>query len=263
MDTRKKLPKLFTRIGMIAVALAIPPLVFSQTTQEVLTNLAEQIAERRARVDELSAEVQETRDRYNDQVRSLAAQIADVEVQINREELRLDQVEQDITRAQEAIAAAREGVTDVEPLVATALARLRTYIETALPFQSEDRLEEVATLERLLSEGDLEAQTVLTRLWNTIDAEFRMTEEIGLYRQVVSVGGDEQLAEVARLGMVMLFFKTFDDRYGYAQPTGSGEWEYTLARNRAEQDQLEELFESLRRNLREGFFTLPNPYREL
>lgn len=257
---KREATRRLNRLAIIAIAVALPPIVFAQTTQEVLVNLAEQIAERRARVESLQDEIQQTREEYNEEVRSLATQIADVEVQINREELRLAQIQQDIQRARQAIAAAQESVAEVEPLVRTTLEQLRTYIRTALPFQVEDRLAEVDTLERLLDDGNLDAQTILTRLWNTVESEFRLTEESGLFRQTIQVAGDQQLAEVARLGMVMLFFRTFDDRFGYAVPDSAGEWRYVVARSREESDQIEELFESLRRNLREGFFTLPNPY---
>jgi hypothetical protein len=234
--------------------------LFSQTTQEVLANLAGQIAERRARVEALSDQVQQTRDEYNERVRSLSTQIADVEVQINREELRLDQIEQDLDAARQAIAEAQGSVADVEPMVATILTQLRTYITNALPFQTEDRLAEVSNLETLLADGSLEPQTIVTRTWNTVEAEFRLTQESGLFRQTILVGGERQLAEVARLGMVMLYFRTFDEQFGYAVPDGSGGWDYAIAPTREERDSIENLFDSLRRNLREGFFTLPNPY---
>jgi hypothetical protein len=122
-----------------------------------------------------------------------------------------------------------------------------------------ERISEVETLERLLREGNLETQTVLTRVWNMVEAEYRLTSESGIYRQTIEVGGEEQLSEVARLGTVLLYFRTFDDRYGYAVPTPDG-WRYQLARNRQERQKLQTLFDSLRRNLREGFFDVPNPY---
>ena len=259
---RKTRSKTLQRIALVAIALGLPALLFAQTTQEVLPNLAEQSAERRARVEDLQQEIQQTRQDYDEQVRSVAAQVADVEVQINREELRLAQIEQDIVQAQQSIAAAQDTVADVDPLVRTALTDLRTYIESALPFQVTDRLEQVDQLERLLNDDNLEAQTILTRLWNAVESEYRLTEESGLFRQTITVGGEEQLAEVARLGMIILYFKTFDDQYGYARPAGGSQWEYVTAGSREERDRIETLFEELRRNLREGFFTLPNPYED-
>lgn len=258
---RRRIARTATTVLVLALA---PVLVFPQTTQEVLSNLAQQIVERRARVETLSDEVAQTREAYAEQVRSLAAQIADVEVQTNRERLQLLQLDQDLERARAEIAAAEGSVTDVEPIVRTALAAYRTYVREALPFQTEDRLAEIDNLEQILDDGNVEPRTVLTRLWNTVQSEFRLAGESGLFRQTIEVEGESQLAEVARLGMVLMYFRTFDDRYGYVVPVGGGRWEYLVATNREEARQISELFEGLRRNLREGFFDLPNPYgREL
>jgi hypothetical protein len=62
------------------------------------------------------------------------------------------------------------------------------------------------------------------------------------------------------MGMVLMYFRTFDDRYGYVTPAGDGQWNYVVVDNRENARQISDLFEGLRRNLREGFFTLPNPY---
>jgi hypothetical protein len=257
---RRRTARKLRRAAWIAVALGATPMVaFSQTTQEVLTNLAQQIADRRGRVESLSEEVAQTRERYNEEVRSLAAQIADVEIQINRERLRLQQIEQDVERLAEEAAVAEGAVIDVEPIVRTALARYRSYVETALPFQVEDRLDGIDRLEDVLEDGNVDPQTVLTRLWNTVQSEYRLTGESGLFRQTIVVNGEEQLAEVARLGMVLMYFRTFDDRYGVVVPSGD-EWRYVLVEDRTAARQIAELFDGLRRNLREGFFTLPNPY---
>ena len=247
------------RLILIAALLATTSGAFSQTTQEQLTNLANRIAEQRARVEALSDEVQQTREQYNERVRSLSSQIADVEIQINREGLRLDQINQDLESARALVEEAEGSVTDLEPIIRAALDQYRNYVNRGMPFQLDGRRSEIDNMFRLLAEGNIEEATVLTRVWNTVESEYRLTEESGLFRQTITVAGEEQLAEVARLGMVLMYFKTFDDRYGYVVPGDNG-WTYELAADREEALQIEELFEGLRRNLRQGFFDLPFPY---
>ena len=158
------------------------------------------------------------------------------------------------------ISVAEGAVIDVEPIVRTALEQYRTYVRRALPFQTEDRLAEIDNLEQILSDGNVEPQTVLTRLWNVVQSEYRLTGESGLFRQTIEVNGEEQLAEVARLGMVLLYFRTFDDQYGYAVPTSDTGWRFVPVDDRDAARNISVLFEEFRRNLREGFFDLPNPY---
>ena len=257
--TKSKFTSISTVAWVVIAIVGLPVLVFPQETQDALTNLARRIAEKRAQVESLSDEVQLTKTEYNEELRSLETQIADVEIQINREELRLRQIAQDLQEARRSIERTRTSGEDLEPIVAQTLVRLKSYIRNGLPFQIEERVAEVETLERLLSEGNMAAETILTRLWNMIESEFRLTSESGIYRQTVEIQGEAQLAEVARLGTVLLYFKTFDDRFGYAVPSGS-DWSYTLVTDRERSQQIEKLFDSLRRNLREGFYTIPNPY---
>lgn len=249
------------RLVALLAALIVPLGAQAQTTQETLTTLAQRISEKRAQVEDLSNQVDLAKTQYNEQLRSLAAQRGDVETQINREQLRLSQIEQDLEQARAEISRTRSSVEDLEPLVAQVLVQLRSYISQGLPFQVPERLGEVETLEQLLQEGSLETELLLTRIWNMVESEFRLTSESGLYRQTITVAGEDQLAEVARLGTVMLYFRTFDGRYGFASPTEDG-WTYVIAEGREGQQQLATLFDSLRRNLREGFFTVPNPYNE-
>lgn len=264
--TNARIRKPSRRVAPIATVVIgltfLPVLVFSQTGGEALANLAEQIAERRARVEELSDQVETEKQRFNEELRSLETQIADVEVQIGREERRLAQIDQEIEEARQEMRRTRTSVADVAPLVEGILADMKSHIRSGLPFQVEERIAEVETLERLLREGNLETQTILTRTWNMVEAEYRLSTESGIFRQRITLDGEEQLAEVAKLGTVLLYFRTFDDRFGYAVPAGDGEWSYRAAAGRDERQALQTLFDSLRRNLREGFFDVPNPYSE-
>lgn len=243
----------------VVIAVALPFVAFPQESQEALANLARRISQKRAQVESLSDEVQQTKNQYNEELRSLETQIADVETQINREELRLRQVEQDLQEARRQIERARTSGDEIDPLVAQVLTQLKGYIRNGIPFTVAERVAEVEELEQMLADGNVQSQTILTRTWNMVESEFRLTSESGIYRQTIEVGGEQQLAEVARLGTVLLYFKTFDDRYGYAVPAGE-EWTYEFAKNREETQQISNLFDSLRKNLREGFYAIPNPY---
>jgi len=239
-------------LGMLSIG------VYAQDNQEALENLAAQIAEKRSQVESLSNRLDLLKADYNEKLRSIGTQRADVETQIKREELSLTQVQRDIKEFTARIQENRASMEDIEPLVASVISQTRRYIRAGLPFQVEGRLKELDTLEQMLQEDKLDAGTVLARLWNTLESEFRLTRESGLYRQTIELNKEPQLAEVARLGMALMYFKTFDEEYGYVIPTPNG-WVYTLADSREEEKQIEIIYDSLRKNLREGFFLLPNP----
>mgnify|MGYP006280881327 FL=1 len=241
---------------------AVPTVLFAQDVDNgALQALAQRISEKRAELEELSDELDLTKTEFNERLRSLSTQTADVEALINREELQLAQVEDDIAEVQREIDRARSGSLDVSPVVDELTERVRAYIEAGIPFQRSQRLETVATIERLRADGSLGDQTALTRLWNIVDSEFRLVGDSGLYRQTISLQGEEKLAEVARLGMVLLYFRTLDGQVGTAIPV-DGSYRYETVTDPDSRRQIEELFDALQRNLRQGFFTVPNPYRQ-
>ena len=232
--------------------------VYGQDVDSALRDLAKQVAEKRSEVESLSNELELMKTDYNERMRSLATQRADIETQINREELRLAQIQRDLAEYRATIVNSRTSIEGIEPLVSEILGDVRGYIKTGLPFQVPGRLGEIETLERLLVDGSLEADKILARTWNFLDSEFRLTRESGIYHQTILLDDQLQLAEVARLGMVFLYFKTLDDKYGFVVRSPNG-WRYTRSRTREEDRQIAFLFDSLRKNLREGYFTIPNP----
>ena len=232
--------------------------IYAQDADSAFRDLAQQIAEKRSEVESLSDELELMKTDYNERMKSLATQRADVETQINREELRLAQFERDLAEYRATITTSRTSIEGIEPLVFDVLGNMRDYIEAGLPFQVPGRLGEIETLERLLVDRSLEADKILARTWNFLDSEFRLSRESGIYHQTILLDGQLQLAEVARLGMVFLYFKTLNDKYGFVVRSPEG-WRYTRSRSREEDRQIALLFDSLRKNLREGFFTIPNP----
>lgn len=236
-------------------------LVTAQNNDETLINLANQIAERRSQVEVLSARLDLIKTENNEELRSLASQKADLETQIKREEIRLQQVDRDMEQYRTRLEDNRASMAEVEPLVRNLLLGLKEYIAWGIPFQAPQRTAEVEKLLEMLEDGRVDSSSILSRTWNMVESEFRLAAENGLYRQTIELNGEEQLAEVARLGMVMLFFHGFDDDYGYAVRTPDG-WEYRRLEDRKSKEQLAVLFESFTKNLREGYFELPNPRAE-
>lgn len=241
-------------------AMVLTPLV-AQTSQESLSALALKITEKRSQVEALTSELELLKTSFNEDLRSLAAQKADVETQINREKLRIDQLERDLAEVRQRLSVDQGQLADSLPLVVRVLERLRMYVSTALPFQREGRLAEVDTLIRLADGESIEPGTLLARVWNLMESEYRLSGENGLYRQSLVIEGREQRVEVARLGMVFLYFRTPDGRVGMAVPGAQG-WSYRVETNTERRKAIESLMDSLRKNLKEGYFVLPYPYAQ-
>lgn len=218
--------------------------------------LAKKLVALRSDVEALQAELDELKSAHTARMRSLAAQRSELEVSQRREELKVKRLKRGLANAREQ--ARRAGAYDDElrPVLEQALAATRSYIKTSLPFQAPERLVELKEIETQYRTQVLPGSKALARLWAFYEDEIRLASENGMHRQVVNVGNEEFLADVIRLGMVMLFFRT-DTDVGYAV-SESGRWTYRTATSSADQAQIRTLFESFDKQIRTGYFELPN-----
>ena len=143
-------------------------------------------------------------------------------------------------------------------IVKSSIASVRRSIESGLPFKTGERLAALAKIEEQLDQGLSSPEKATARLWAMIEDELRLTRENGLYRQTVKIDGEESLVEVARLGMVAMYFRTNDGRVGKTLRSDNG-WTYELIKDEVKEEQVEMLFDAFKKQIRAGYFELPNP----
>jgi hypothetical protein len=219
--------------------------------------LAKRLAELRAEVEELSGEVDSKKAGIDAKLRSIRSQKADLEMQIQREETRLAQLRQAVAKHRERIDGQKKTEDDLEPAVLGSIADVRATVENSLPFKRSERLAELDKLDKQLTDGLISPQKATSRLWQFVEDELRLSRENGLYRQIVEVDGEEVLADVARVGMVAIYFKTEDGRFGAARQTDEG-WAWHKLSGEHSSEQVRHLFDSFKKNIRVGYFEIPN-----
>lgn len=245
--------RLLRLVTCVVLALSLSP----ASGQDSLDALAEELVALRGEVESLNAELSGVQEQHRAEMNSLAAQRGDLEATRRREELRIRQLEQDLAdnraRAEQAGVAGESLI----PVAAEIIAAMQRQIESGFPFRIEDRQRALADIRAQLESGALDPPRVVNRLWRLYEDELRLTRDNGLYSQVIPVGGSNVLADIAKLGAVALYFQTRDGRSGLVERTGSG-WRYRVAESRTDRDRIENLFDSLRKQIRTGYFELPN-----
>lgn len=222
-----------------------------------ISALASRLASLRGEVESLSAELSDKTQAMQDQLRSQARQKAELELELSREKARLQKLRLSAAEKQKEIAADKAAGQALEPLLTRNLEAVRDYVKRALPFRTQERLAELDKLDEQRKAGLLTPQRALMRLWTFIEDEFRMTRENGLFRQIIELDGQEQLADVVRVGTVALYFRTDDERMGHVVKDGSA-WAFREVTGKEERRQIAGLFDSFKKQIRVGFFTLPN-----
>ncbi len=244
-----------TLLTLIAASAAI--LLASPTLAGELDRLAEALSLIRGEVEVLSTEIRDLSEERRTRLRSLSTQRADLELEVKREELRLRQLE-DQKQAlknrsdQEAANSARLG-----PAAEQAIATVRTSVQDTLPFQRQERLAELDALRDQLKEGLITPQQALWRLWERVEDEQRLSRENAIHQQIIELDGEPVLADVARLGMAMMAFRTQDGRFGKVQRGKDGAWRWVELDTKEDRARVASLFDALRKNIRVGYFELP------
>ncbi len=224
-----------------------------------ISDLAQRLADLRTEVEELSADVETRKSSIQSRVRSIQSQKADVEMQIQQEEMRLKQLRRQMDKHRARVERQTSLQEDLQPTVVESIGVIRGQVEAGLPFKKSERLAELNELESQLNDGTISPQKATSRLWTFVEDELRLARENGLYRQVVEVDGSETLADVARVGMVAIYYKTETGQVGMAVETDDG-WSWRRVEGEREIRKIRQLFEQFAKNIRVGYFTLPNPF---
>lgn len=231
-------------------------MVMTANAQESQETLAERLVNLRGQVDELQSELDIRREEHKNRMVYLTAQLAELEANRDREELRVKQVRESLDEMRAEIASGGVDSDALLPFALEQIAALRNHIDGGFPFKTVERLAELDELESQLSNGVITAQRGINRLWAFIEDEIRISRENAIYSQSVLIDGANVLVDVAKLGSVMMFFRTRDMEYGRAVYSPGG-WRYEMLESNRDQEQVARLFDSLRKQIRQGYFELP------
>jgi len=220
---------------------------------------AARVAQLRADVEALNTSVGLEKEELTADLRAAAGQEAELEASVRRQELRLERLLGDEQAALREVERQSEGAgDDLEQVVLEGIARFRDNVHAGLPFQVEARLKALDELKAHLDGDTLPTEQVAARVWAFAEDERRLTRENAIGRQVAPIGGGEVLVDVARLGMVAMYFRTPDGQVGQVARDGNG-WAWTVLTSESEVVQVNGLFDALEKGIRTGWFELPRP----
>jgi hypothetical protein len=230
-------------------------------SQDATDELAKRLIQMRGQVDELQSELNLRREEHKNRMSYLTAQLAEMEASRDREALRIRQLEEDLERIRQEVSDAGVTSESLAPIVLRHIDTLRRQVGAGFPFKVSERLSELDDIESQLQGGVMTAHRAFNRLWAFIEDEFRLTRENAIYSQSIRLGTESMLVDVAKLGNAMMYFRTRDLQYGRAVETRAG-WRFELLESASEQELVARLFDSLRKQIRQGYFQLPNALPE-
>ena len=222
-----------------------------------VANLAKKLSELRGEVESLSNQLDLKQQQLKNELDSLAMQKAELQVQQKKEQMRVAELEAALKARKDELAKHQVSGDDLRPVLHDMILRTRVSIREGLPFKTSERLAELDKLENQMNSGVLRPEKVAGLLWAFLEDEFRLTRESAMDRQVITVNGKEELADVVRIGMVMMFYRTGGGEFGAAMKSDSS-WRYEPITNSDHEKLVSTLFDSFKKQIRVGYFELPN-----
>lgn len=244
-----------TLVGFILLAAVTN--VNAENELQSLKNISQELVEIRQQIESLHTEISFEKDSYKDQMRSYSNQKSDLDVRISRADLNVKDLERELKKLAEMNKQKSQGLEDISPVLKSAIAQLRDSVATSLPFKLEQRLAALDEIEHRLDTGIITPNKAANQLWAFVEDELMLGKSSGLYNDTLNVEGQETLVKVLRIGKIAMFYKTQDEQFGIVQKHGAKWQQQTLV----EQDniaQLEQLFDSFSKNIRNGQFQTPN-----
>jgi hypothetical protein len=246
----RTIPRLSLLAGLALVAQDALP-------QDATDTLANRLIQMRGQVDQLQNELNLKREEHKNRMTYLTAQQAETEASRDREALRVRQLEQELEQMKEQVAAAGATSEILAPVVLRYVDALRLDVQRGFPFKVGERMAELDEIETQLNSGVITAHRAFNRLWAFVEDELRITRENAIYTQSINLQGENVLVDIAKLGNAMMYFRTRDLHYGRAVETPQG-WRFELLEAATDQELVARLFDSLRKQIRQGYFMLPN-----
>jgi len=219
--------------------------------------MVESIMALRTDVEALYTKIDENKESYKAEMKSLTLQIADSEAQINRADTSIKLADQELQKIQDKIEKTSAGNVELKPMLSDAFTLLERSIREGFPFKVPERLAALEKIKSDLMEKTITDERALALLWTSYEDNIRLTSEIGLFKQRIEIDGQNVLAQVAKIGSAMLFFETPDDRIGYVTRDGAG-YAYKVVSDKANRESILALFDALAKQIRTGYFTVPN-----
>lgn len=243
--------KLYNKNILTALAL------LSSSTLYANENIVDSIMKLRSDVEGLYSKIDENKENYKSQMKSLAMQVADADAQIGRKETTLKLTNLELEKSNTKLAKMGSSSENLAPLLNDALAKLEKLVKAGIPFKVEERLASINKIKSDLKADNITQEKALSLVWASYDDAIRITKEIGLFKQQIEIDGEAKMAKVAKLGSIMLYFATPDEKVGYVVKKDKS-YSYKVEEDGDKIQKIVALFDALQKQIRTGYFSLPN-----
>lgn len=242
---------------IVIALLAFSSSSFAETNLKSLENISQELVDIRQQISNLHDKINFKKENFRDQLRSFANQKSDLEVKISRSDLNLKDLQRELNKLKEINQDKYKSYDELTPVIEKSISSLRTSIKGSLPFKIKERLQALDDIEHRLNSNIISPNKAANQLWAYVEDELMIGRSSGIYNESINIGGEDKLVKVLRIGKIAMLYKTPDEGYGVFRKQ-ENKWVQVAIEGGDNTRQLDYLFDSFNKNIRNGLFTIPN-----
>jgi len=244
-------------VGSMLVCAFFAKNVLAESELQSLENISQELVKIRQQIETLHNTISFKKESYRDKMRSYSSQKSDLDVRISRTELNIKDLQRELKKLTDINKVKNRDQKKIMPILRVAIDQLRISLSNSLPFKLNQRIQVLDEIEQRLNTNIISPNKAANQLWAFVEDELMLGKSSGIYNDTLEVEGQEKLVKVLRIGKIAMFYKTQDGRYGVTKKQGSA-WQQQMLDDSDNIAQLEYLFDSFSKNIRNGQFSIPN-----
>ncbi len=246
-------------LGVFVLVGLLPADIWAQEAPAKSAVMAEKLAALRTEINDLDAVLRSRRNLTATELHGLQTRASELKLAEDAERIRVQALEAEVALLEASIASNDERTEALRGAVRQAIASLQRVVKNGLSYKQEQRLASLTKIVRDLEAGTVDAAAAAARVWRFVQDERRLaaTVELADVSLVLSGDADPTLVRIVRVGTVAMFVHAGADRWGRVVRGPDGRFGYADVRDRGQIAEIQRLFKSVEKQIREGRYRLP------
>ncbi len=217
--------------------------------------MSERLIKTRREIEILNNDLEVLQKRQTSQFETLLSRRSELEITLKKERLKSIQLKEKKIALSLKISPKKGLSPQEKSFLSSWKVELERWVKNSLPIKMENRLADLNKIEEEIKMGDA-FHNILDHLWKFAEKEMSLVGHNKFEITDLDVNHKKIKAEIARLGLVSLAFKTPNQEYGFAK-RNNGQWIFEIAKNSDEETAAKRLISKFKDKKYSGLYDVP------
>ena len=218
---------------------------------------AVKLADLRQEINLLNSQINREKITSSGSLSALVRKKAMLEEELEREKAAKNEALKEREKLKTKIDEKEKTETALKPMILEKITKMEQVVKAGLPFRIKERMTALESMKKKLESSLTGAFETASELYRFINDELSLSRETALVKIMIKESDSDTpvLVDAVRLGMAELYTRR-NGNFGMFEKSENGEWKFRKISD-SEAESVKILFETMEKNISEGFFTLP------